>query len=165
MLIDLLISCWAPSSVVFSMSVIYRLPREKSIVTPRSSCPHCGPPSVLRQHPLVSYLILRGQVQGMRRHVLPRYLMVELLTAMLYVAVYWVNRIGFELFVGLLFVSILIVISFIDSIFASSQTCLSLGGLLVGIGLAFLRPRFSYVDALLGILVGGGVLWAIAFLL
>ena len=60
--------------------------------------------------------------------------------------------------------SILIVISFIDLDFRIIPDVLSLGGLLVGIGLAFLRTGFSYVDALLGILVGGGVLWAIAFL-
>jgi len=49
----------------------------------------------------------------------------------------------FELFVGLLFVSILIVISFIDlEFFAYIPDGVEPGGLLVGIGLAFLRPRF-----------------------
>ena len=165
MLIDLLIFVLGAIIGSFLNVCIYRLPREKSIVTPRSSCPHCGAPIRFYDNiPLVSYLILRGRCRGCGATFSPRYLMVELLTAMLYVAVYWVTGIGFELFVGLLFVSILIVISFVDLDFRIIPDVLSLGGLLVGIGLAFLRTGFSYVDALLGILVGGGVLWAIAFL-
>ncbi|MEO0248945.1 MAG: A24 family peptidase, partial [candidate division WOR-3 bacterium] len=65
--------------------------------------------------------------------------------------------------VGLLFVSLFVVISFIDLDFRIIPDPLSLGGLLVGIGLAFLRTGFGYVDALLGVLVGGGLLWVIAF--
>jgi leader peptidase (prepilin peptidase) / N-methyltransferase len=165
MLIDLLIFVLGAIIGSFLNVCIYRLPREKSIVTPRSACPHCEAPIRFYDNiPLLSYLILRGRCRGCGATFSPRYLIVELLTAILYVAVYRVTGVGFELFVGLLFVSILIVISFIDLDFRIIPDVLSLGGLLVGIGLAFLRTGFSYADALLGVLVGGGILWVIAFL-
>jgi leader peptidase (prepilin peptidase) / N-methyltransferase len=165
MLIDLLIFVLGAIIGSFLNVCIYRLPREKSIVTPRSACPHCG--RLISFHdniPLLSYLILRGKCRACSASFSPRYFIVELLTALLYVAVFQVTGIGLELFVGLLFVSVLIVVSFIDLDFRIIPDPLSLGGLLVGIGLAFFRSGLSYVDALLGILVGGGLLWVIAFL-
>ncbi len=68
-----------------------------------------------------------------------------------------------ELAVALIFVSLLIVISLIDLEFLIIPDVLSLGGLVLGILLSFFRrPDFWYIDALLGVLLGGGVLYAIA---
>lgn len=144
---------------------IYRLPREKSVVTPGSSCPHCGKSiSFYDNIPIVSYLILRGQCRHCGEKISSRYLAVELLTGLFYAVLYSAYGFSLELGVTLLFVTLLIVISFIDLEFRIIPDVLSLGGLLVGAGLSFFRmPSFSYIDALLGILLGGGVLWAIAF--
>jgi leader peptidase (prepilin peptidase) / N-methyltransferase len=143
---------------------IYRLPREESIVTPGSSCPQCKKPIAFYDNiPLFSYLILRGKCRHCGEKISARYLAVELLTALLYVTLYCRYGLSLELGVALLFVTILIVISFIDLEFRIIPDILSLGGLLVGAGLSFFRmPAFSYMDALWGILLGGGVLWAIA---
>jgi len=66
---------------------IYRWPRDMSVVTPKSHCPACGKP--VRAHhniPLLGYLFLRGRAAccGARLH--PRYLVVELLAAVLCLA-------------------------------------------------------------------------------
>jgi leader peptidase (prepilin peptidase) / N-methyltransferase len=68
---------------------IYRLPRDKSVVTPRSACPHCGDPIPLYHNvPVLSWLILRGRCRACKLPISPRYLVVELLTGFLFVACY-----------------------------------------------------------------------------
>jgi leader peptidase (prepilin peptidase)/N-methyltransferase len=68
---------------------IYRLPRGKSVVTPRSACPHCGDPIPLYLNmPVLSWLVLRGRCRACKQPISPRYLVVELLTGFLFVACY-----------------------------------------------------------------------------
>ena len=142
---------------------IYRLPREKSIVTPGSSCTLCGKPiSFYDNIPILSFLILRGRCRHCKAVISWQYVTVELLTALLYMALFGLYGLSLELGVMLLFVSVLIALSFIDLEFKIIPDVLSLGGIVAGGILCFFRSSFSYMDALLGILLGGGVLWAIA---
>jgi leader peptidase (prepilin peptidase) / N-methyltransferase len=68
---------------------IYRLPRNQSVVTPRSACPHCGDPIPLYHNvPVLSWLILRGRCRACKQPISPRYLVVELLTGFLFVVCY-----------------------------------------------------------------------------
>ncbi len=65
---------------------IYRLPRDKSVVSPRSACPHCGNLIPLYHNiPVFSWLILRGRCRSCKQPISPRYLIVELLTGILFV--------------------------------------------------------------------------------
>ena len=69
--------------------VIYRLPREKSLVHPGSSCPHCG--QVIRFYdniPLLSWLILRAKCRRCKGPISPRYFIVELLTGSVFLGLY-----------------------------------------------------------------------------
>lgn len=61
------------------------------------------------------------------------------------------------------FVSLLVVISFIDLEFQIIPDVLSIGGLIIGLILSFFRQNFGFFDALFGVVLGGGVLFAIAF--
>ncbi len=66
---------------------IYRWPREMSVVRPPSHCPACGAPIVAwRNVPIFGYLFLRGRAACCGAKMTPRYMVVELLTAMLAVA-------------------------------------------------------------------------------
>jgi len=76
---------------------------------------------------------------------------------------YEINGLSLELPVMMLFVALLIVISFIDVEFQIIPDVLSIGGLAAGFLLSFTRPVFGFLDALYGILLGGGVLFAIAY--
>ncbi len=94
---------------------IYRIPLEKSIVKPRSFCPHCKKAIFWYDNiPFVSYLFLRGRCRFCKEKISGRYFLVELITAVLLVTLY--NRFGFD--VGFLkfaiFSAFLIVTSFID---------------------------------------------------
>ena len=68
---------------------IYRLPRGKSVVTPRSACPHCGDLIPLYHNvPVLSWLILRGKCRSCKKPISPRYLLIELLTGLLFLGCY-----------------------------------------------------------------------------
>jgi leader peptidase (prepilin peptidase)/N-methyltransferase len=68
---------------------IYRLPRDKSVVTPRSACPHCGDLIPLYHNvPVLSWLILRGKCRSCKQPISPRYLVIELLTGLLFLGCY-----------------------------------------------------------------------------
>ncbi len=68
---------------------IYRLPRGKSVVTPRSACPHCGDLIPLYHNvPVLSWLILRGKCRSCKQPISPRYLLIELLTGLLFLGCY-----------------------------------------------------------------------------
>lgn len=144
---------------------IYRLPRNRSIVLPNSFCPSCEKPIKFYDNiPIVSYIFLRGKCRYCGSRISPRYPVVEFVTASLFFLLFSKYGISVELPVNMLFVSLLIVISFIDFDFQIIPDVLSLGGLIAGFILAFSRtPIFFYLDAVYGILLGGGILFAIAY--
>ncbi len=69
--------------------VIYRLPRDKSIVTPPSACPSCEKRIRFYDNiPLLSWLLLRGKCRFCGERISPRYFIIELFTALMFVGVY-----------------------------------------------------------------------------
>ena len=67
--------------------VIYRLPRNESLVSPASQCPSCGAPIRARHNvPLVGWLVLRGRCADCQAPISMRYPLVEFTTAALFVA-------------------------------------------------------------------------------
>ena len=68
---------------------IYRLPRDLSVVFPRSTCPGCH--KLIRAYdnvPVLSWLILRGRCRDCKTYISVRYLIVEVLTGTLFLACY-----------------------------------------------------------------------------
>jgi leader peptidase (prepilin peptidase) / N-methyltransferase len=69
--------------------VIYRVPREMSVVRPASHCPGCGKPIAPYDNvPVVSYVLLRGRARCCKAPMSPRYPLVELIGGMLSLAVF-----------------------------------------------------------------------------
>lgn len=69
--------------------VIYRLPREKSLVMPGSACPHCGKPIRFYDNiPLVSWIVLRARCRNCKGPISVRYFIVELLTGLVFLSLY-----------------------------------------------------------------------------
>lgn len=83
----LAVSCLLLGLVVgsFLNVVVYRVPRGESIVRPGSHCPSCGAAVAARDNiPVVSWLVLRGRCRHCGASISPRYLVVEVLTAVLF---------------------------------------------------------------------------------
>jgi leader peptidase (prepilin peptidase)/N-methyltransferase len=115
--------------------------------------------------------MLGGKCRDCSARISIRYPLVELLTAVLFVLLYRKLGFTFELFVALVFTSLLLAISFIDLDFQIIPDVLSVGGIIVGFLLAIIRPlfrnidpKFGVLDSLYGIALGGGLLFAIAWL-
>lgn len=96
--------------------VIHRVPREESIVLPNSACPKCK--VAIKPYdniPIISWLILGGKCRNCKEPIAWRYPAVELLTAVVFVATYWQLGMTVLLPVGLVFVSVMIALIFIDA--------------------------------------------------
>lgn len=77
--------CWGS----FLNVVIYRLPREKSLISPPSACPSCGKHIHFYDNiPLFSWLILRGKCRNCKAHISFRYFLVELITGLVFLGVF-----------------------------------------------------------------------------
>src|SRR5260370_38258976 len=64
---------------------IYRLPRELSVLSPRSFCPGCSAPiAAYDTIPVLSWIILRGKSRNCGTRILPRYALVGLVTGVLF---------------------------------------------------------------------------------
>ena len=120
---------------------IYRLPRGKSVVTPRSACPHCGDLIPLYHNvPLLSWLILRGKCRSCKAPISPRYLLIELLTGLLFLGCYT----HFGLTLGMLKCAVLGYL-LLGLIFTDAETkllpdALTLPGLALGILFSLVVP-------------------------
>ncbi len=79
---------WGAAWGSFFNVAIYRWPRGMSVVTPPSHCPACGAPiRVWNNVPILGWLFLRGKASCCGASISPRYPMVELLAAVLCVAI------------------------------------------------------------------------------
>lgn len=141
--------------------VIHRLPRGDSIVSPGSRCPACGYAlRALDNIPVVSYLVLLGRCRQCAVRISARYPLVEIATAALFVLHYVVFGWTPLLAVRLLFAAALVALFAIDFEHHLLPDAITLPGLGVGVlASLFLPPGIR--DAFIGILAGGGVLWAI----
>lgn len=115
--------------------VVARLPHGESVVRPRSRCPGCGATiSWYDNVPVLSWLALRGRCRGCRRPISVRYPVIELITALLFLAVKL--RFGLSLVTVARdwpFVAMLVAITFIDLEHRIVPDELSLGGLALGL--------------------------------
>ncbi len=143
---------------------IYRIPRRKSIVHPPSACTACEKPVRFYDNiPLVSYLVLKGKCRDCGARISFRYFLVELITAVVFTMIYRRWGLSYEFFIQIFFTAILIVVSFIDYDFQIIPDVLSVGGMFAGLIISFVRPDFRVMEAVYGVLIGGGVLFVIAY--
>jgi leader peptidase (prepilin peptidase)/N-methyltransferase len=140
---------------------IYRIPRRLSIVRPRSRCPGCEHELQWFDNiPVVSYLVLAGRCRRCGARINLRYPIVELLTAAVFLLHYAVFGLTALLVVRLLFACALIVLFAIDLEHHLLPNVITLPGLAVGLVFSLVFPP-GVLDAVLGVLIGGGVLWLI----
>ena len=162
---------------------IARMPHEQSVVTPRSRCPHCKKGIAAYDNiPIVSWVILGGRCRHCNKAISPRYPAIEALTALVSVLLFLKFGLGIAWLVYFGFCSALIVLAFIDADHRILPDTITLNGIWIGLLVSILmpqpspliarllgfasvvnaNPRFiSFIGALLGAIVGGGLLWVV----
>jgi leader peptidase (prepilin peptidase) / N-methyltransferase len=140
---------------------IHRIPLGQSLTMPPSRCPGCD--YRLRWFdniPVVSYILLRGRCRSCRMPISLRYPLVELTTMVLFAVHGEVFGWSALLVPRLLFACAMVVLFAIDLEHQLLPNVITLPGIAIGlISSAVLPP--GIVDAIIGVLVGGGVLWLI----
>ena len=147
---------------------IYRLPRDQSVVQPRSACPACRHAIQLRDNiPVLSFMLLRGRCRHCRAAISPRYALVEIINALMWVFLWLRHGTLLEFASSALLFSVLLAVFFADLETGLIPDEFSLGGLAAGLIFSALLPeRFGaqgWSAALfasgLGALAGGGLLY------
>lgn len=135
--------------------VIARVPEGLSVVHPPSRCPRCLTPIRWYDNvPVVSWILLRGRCRQCGNPISIRYPIIELLMAVLALAI--VQRWGFDWrsLVFFVFAALLVAITYIDVDHWIIPHALTWPGIVLGIASAGLTPERTFVDALVGA-VGG----------
>ena len=156
---------------------IYRIPVGRSIITPGSRCA-CGRPIAWFDNiPIFSWAILRGRSRCCDRRFSIRYPAIELLTALLFLASWWLLP-PLTAAVGMLFCSILICATSIDLDHMIIPDRFTIGAAVVGVIVSLLIPTLhvtpsgfhagdvmrSGLESILGLLIGSGIILWIALL-
>jgi leader peptidase (prepilin peptidase)/N-methyltransferase len=124
---------------------IYRMPVGQAITMPRSYCYSCG--TTIRWYdnvPIVSYFILRGRCRTCRAPFSIRYAIVEFLSAVLFLAIFWQYRFCWAMPTYLAFTGLLVIATFTDIDHWVILDRISVGGaaagILLALALAFVPP-------------------------
>lgn len=148
--------------------VIWRVPRGESVVSPASHCPGCDMEIRPRDNvPLISWLVLRGRCRGCGQRISVRYPLVELATALLFVAVALRVGVHSSLPAFLYLAAVGVALTMIDLDVQRLPDVLTLPSYVVGLGLLGAAAGFSndghdYVRAVIGMAIlftFYGVVW------
>jgi leader peptidase (prepilin peptidase) / N-methyltransferase len=169
---------------------ISRIPRDESVISPRSRCPTCG--ASLRWYdnvPLLSWLLLRRRCRYCGVRISLRYPAVELLTALLFTACYVSFGPALVTVKLCVFCLLLIGLIFMDAETGLLPREFTYPGILLGLVLSSIAPtdgsgtqfflraygtqlpsyaQLALLDSVMGALVGAGffyLAWALYYLL
>lgn len=151
--------------------VIYRVPREMSVVRPASHCPGCGKPIAGYDNvPVLSFLILRGRARCCKAKMSPRYPLVELIGGAISLAIFevvvWamlphstsVGRAAAIYLANFSLAMALVAAAFIDAEHMFLPDSITYGGIVVGVVTATLRGM-AITESLLGGVVGFAIVY------
>jgi leader peptidase (prepilin peptidase)/N-methyltransferase len=161
----LLLAFAAGASVGSFLNVcIHRIPEDESVVRPGSRCPRCRVPIAWYDNvPIVSWVVLRGRCRSCEAPIATRYPLVEAAAGALAVVALWRLGVTAPALLAFAFTAALLLITFIDFDHFFIPDEVSLPGILIGLAATLLPGGISVVDSLVGTVLGGGVLWLLAW--
>lgn len=145
--------------------VIYRVPRGFALGLPsRSACPSCGRRLAwLENVPVLSYLCLRGRCAGCGTPIGARYPLVEMMTAVLFFAVYRHFGLTFTALYYCAFAAALLAVTFIDLDFRIIPDRISIGGAALALLASFWVEDLGIVKSAMGAAIGAGFVFSLAW--
>jgi len=149
----------------FLALLTYRIPKNISIVTPRSFCDHCGKKVHWYYNlPLLSFIYLKGKCKECEQKIPLRYPLIELLTGaiFLFAFMHFAEDYYFTLIRAFVLTTVLIPTIFIDIDERIIPDRFSIGLIVVGFILSFFDPGMAWHESAVGIVVGGGIFFVIA---
>jgi leader peptidase (prepilin peptidase)/N-methyltransferase len=142
---------------------ILRLPHERSLLKPPSSCPSCGHLIGWRDNvPVASWLLLRGRCRWCQAPISAQYPLIEALVAVLWISAVVYFGPTLQALAAASFATILLGIAITDARHYIIPDEFSFGGLAIGLLLSLRGGAAGLLDALLGAAVGFGLLYAVA---
>ncbi len=143
--------------------IAYRLPRKLPIGLSYSRCDGCGQRiGWFDNIPILSYIILKGRCRRCGARIPPRYLIIELLSAFIFLFTYYRFGLTVKTLAFLIFFLLLIALSLIDLETKRIPDVITLPGIAVGFVLSFWT--ILLLKSVIGIAVGIGVLYLLAVL-
>lgn len=147
---------------------IYRIPKEESISFPPSHCGSCGHNlGFFDLFPIISWVCLKGKCRYCKEKVSMQYPIVEALTGILFVLLYFKFGLSFYLGKYMFFTLMLIVIGIIDlktqEVYDSTVWVLGVGGLIFTLVEYFLFKEINIILLALGVIIPGAIIAIFAF--
>ncbi len=135
--------------------LIYRLPRNISIIFPSSFCPHCKRKIKWYDNiPLISFIVLKGKCRYCGEKISIQYPLVELASGLLAVISLYKWGLSLEAVIMYFFFSSLLVMSLIDLKFFILPDQINIPGIVLGILVSFFREDITFKESLLGASAG-----------
>ena len=148
----------------FANVIVVRLPLKQSSIFPNSHCPSCKHSIPWKYNiPVLSWLYLRGKCARCKVKISWRYPLIEFLMGLIFSALYLKLGLSWFFVECLIFSFCLVVVSFIDFEHMILPDVFTLSGIVIGLLGAALNPERAFLDAFLGVLLGGGLLWSVAW--
>jgi len=152
---------------------IVRMPKEESVVFPRSHCVHCKKTIFWYDNiPLISFFLLKGKCRFCKEKISIRYVLIELLTALSFLGFYRYFGLQAILWPYLVMLCGFIVATFVDIEHRIIPDEITLGGAVAGLLFSLLIPELHQTSnhllgglrSLIGILIGGGCIYAMGLI-
>jgi len=145
--------------------VIYRLPKNESIVLPASHCTSCGKPIPYYDNiPILSFILLRGKCRSCQASFSFQYPLIEAVTALLMITVFWKYGFSVQTIIHIVLILFLIPISIIDIRTGLILNKLTIPGFVAGVVLILVLQPERWKEIPIGALSGGLLLFLLAVL-
>ncbi len=147
----------------FSNVLIYRLPRNLSVVGPRSFCPSCKKQVAWYDNiPLLSWLMLRGKCRHCGEGISPRYLILEIAGVACAMVAFARFGLTLEGAAAAMYLLLLLDIAIIDWQHMIIPHTLTIAGMVLGLIFSFFTP-LGWIDSAWGMVLGGGIILAVSY--
>lgn len=152
---------------------IHRLPRNESIIYPPSHCVNCNNRLYWYDNiPFLSYIFLRRRCRFCGRPISSRYFIVELVSALLFLALFMSFGLSVQFVLMAALASALIAAAFIDLDFQIIPDSITVSGILAGLAASYFFPsafgeingQKALLNSFLGVMTGGGSIYLVGVL-